>query len=569
MRDLRSMSLVGGARTLGLIAFLLSAPVGILAALAATHDPLASVNEAIAWLAIGVLSQLVMGAILLIGNLLLIRRDFTARSTRGAVVVVAILAGASRGAAIALVPGVWDLNSTATTFVRVLSSAIIFGLWLVIIGAALGANDRYRVQLDDLVDELATRELQLRLVDPDRAAHQSSQTNALIAQSAAPLMEELAQDKGGQDYAGLARLVQDAIDDRLRPLSHQFWFDRAPVIETPWTASDFVRSVASTPIPWRRALPLMTALLVGNSLVRWGWPTGAVSGLTASALVVFIVVVCTQLGRVRRLTWNIVMYVLLLLVPALGALAVVEAVTGQPQRASVNLLMALGVPIALLLGAATSRVIVDRRATVRTLRERIAEPTWDHHLGELHRRQVETDAAAFLHNTVQSRLVAASLQLEQAAAQGDQVRADEALRMVHDALDLATTAGTYRVGLPPRQRLEQLVAAWRGIAEVTVELPVELSPDAAWRTATEAVEECVTNAVRHGRATRVSVRFRQSDEAIDVDVDDDGVDDGGVDGLAPPLAAGLGRSWMGRVTVGRWNLTTSPGGATVSLRIPI
>ena len=84
----------------------------------------------------------------------------------------------------------------------------------------------------------------------------------------------------------------------------------------------------------------------------------------------------------------------------------------------------------------------------------------------------------------------------------------------------------------------------------------------AWRTAAEAVEECVTNAVRHGHASRVTVRCRQNAEAIEIAVDDDG---GGASGSE---GQGLGSSWMSRITGGKWSLTSSQTGAKVALRIP-
>ena len=256
------------------------------------------------------------------------------------------------------------------------------------------------------------------------------------------------------------------------------------------------------------------------------------------------------------------MYVLLLLVPASAGVAVVEAQTGQDQLASVNVLFAVGVPIALLIGAAANTVVVDRQGTLRVLREQIAAPTWDAHLGELHRRRVESETASFLHNSVQSRLMAASLQLDLAAKQGDQARAADALDQARATLDMAATHSP-AIGSPPRARLDELALAWEGIAEVTIESPDALEPEAAWRMAVEAVEECVANAVRHGHASRVSVRCRQDGGAIEIDVDDDGFGPTGAEG------AGLGSVWMRHVTRGQWSRTESGIGAKVALRIPI
>ena len=562
MLDRRFVELLGNARTIGLTAFLLSIPIGLVAALTATHDAFASLEVLLAWLAIGVLGQLALGVALLLGNFVLVRRDFGKQGTRLATILVAIGGGATRGIAIALLPEVWNLPTVTSVPVRIVSSAIIFGLWLVIIGAALGANDRYRAELDALVDELALHELQLRMIDDEQSTLQRSRAAARIAESTAPIARVLEATGGAHDHARTARLVQSAIEERLRPLSHEFWFDRAPVIETPRSSGEFVSRVLSTPVPWKRALPLMSALLIGNSLVRWGWPVGFAGGLAGSACVALIVLTFTRLGRIHRLRWNSAMYVLLLLVPASAGVAVVEAQTGQDQLASVNVLLAVGVPIALLIGAAANTLVVDRQESLRVLRERIAAPTWDAHLGALHRRRVESETASFLHNSVQSRLMAASLQLDLAARQGDQARAADALDQARATLDMAATHSP-AIGSPPRARLDEIALAWEGIADVTIESPDALEPEAAWRMAVEAVEECVTNAVRHGHASRVSVRCRQDGGAIEIDVDDDGF------GLTGAEGAGLGSVWMRHITRGQWSRTESGSGAKVALRIPI
>ena len=562
MTEARFIDLLGNPRTIGLVAFLLSIPIGLIAALTATHDPLASSREVLAWIAIGVLAQLAVGAALLVGNLLLVWLDVTGHGTRVVTILVAFGAGAVRGVCVGLLPEASNLPTTTTIPIRILSSAIIFGLWLLILGAALGANDRYRADVGALVEELATRELQLRIVDAHQVSIHSSHAAARIAESTSPLQAALGAEVAAPDHARTARLVQDAIEERLRPLSHQFWFEREPQIETPSTAGSLVRRVVGTPIPWRRAIPVMSLLLVGNSLVRWGWPAGFFSGLVASALVAIIVITFTSLGSSHRQRWNSVMYVVLFLVPAPAAVLVIEHLTDQPQRASVNFVLALGVPTAFLLGAAATVVIVDRRATIHDLRSRIAEPTWDAHLGELHRRHVESEAASFLHNTVQSRLVAASLQLEQAAAEGDQERADGALQEVREVLELASTTAGFPLGPPPSERLSRLPQAWRGIATVTIEVPDTLEPDVAWRPASEAVEECVTNAVRHGHATRVAVLCHQTPDAIEITIDDDGSGSWNSEG------SGLGHHWMARVTGGQWSITPALTGATVAMRIP-
>jgi len=566
MLDRSFLSLIGNARTIGRKAFLLTVPIGIPAALSVTRDPFTSLDTLLAWLTIGAIAQLALGAVLAVGSAALRRSDFSLARTRVAAVAVAVGAGAARGVVLALLPALWGLSTSTPIPVRIVSSAIIFGLWLVIIGAALGANDRYHSELTSLVDELATHELQLRLVDDRDSSGHLSRAAARIADASEPISSALGAGAASLDYARTAVLVQDAIEERIRPLSHELWFDRAPVIAAPRSPLAFVRRVVSAPVPWRRAVPLMTALLVWNSLVGVGWPLGLLAGLAGGALVAVIVITCTLLGQRHRLRVNIVMYVLLLLIPAPVELAIVEGGSGERLPTSIHILLAVGIPLAFLLGAIASTVIDDREATLGELRARIADDAWDEHLGALHRRRVESDVGSFLHNTVQSRLLAASLQLQNAAARDDRESAEVALEQAREALSMAESLGSVVNDPSPRERLEYLAVAWQGLADVTIDLPDSLEPEGAWQLVVQAVDECVTNAVRHGHARRVDVVCRQGDDAIHVTVDDDG--DG--EDATGTESAGLGRRWFDQVSGGRWSLTPAGpgGGSRVLLTIP-
>lgn len=570
MLDRRFLSLVGNPRTLGLVAFLLSVPIGVPATLSVPRNPFASVATTGAWLAIGAAAQLALGAVLAIGNVALRHRDFSLARTRAAAALVAMGAGAARGVVLALLPGLYGLPTTTPIPVRIVSSAIIFGLWLVVIGAALGANDRYRSELSSLIGEIATHELQLRLVDDRESFAHRSNAAARVAEASEPISAALrpadtSQDyaRTSQDYARTARLVQAAIEERIRPLSHELWFDRAPVIAAPRDPLGFARRVVSAPVPWRRAVPLMTALLLWNSLVGVGWPLGLFAGLAGSALVAAIVITCTSLGRARRLPSNVAMYLLLLLIPAPVELAIIEAVSGERLPTSFHILLAVGIPLAFLLGALASTVIDDRESTLRALRARIDDDVWDEHLGALHRRQVESDVGSFLHNTVQSRLVAASLQLQRAAAHDDHTIAEQALERAREALQMAAALSSPVGHEPARERLEYLAVAWQGLADVTIALPDVLEPEGAWLLAAQAIDECVANAVRHGHARRVHVRCRLGDSALEVEIDDDG--------SIPPSegAPGLGSDWMDQATKGRWARAVSSDGTRLTLRIPL
>jgi signal transduction histidine kinase len=84
---------------------------------------------------------------------------------------------------------------------------------------------------------------------------------------------------------------------------------------------------------------------------------------------------------------------------------------------------------------------------------------------------------------------------------------------------------------------------------------------AAYRIA----QEGVTNAVRHGRAGRVEVRLRSREDALTVEVDDDGT------GLADDARPGVGLASMREraAEVGGWcTVAAHPGGTLVTAHLP-
>ena len=157
--------LIGSRRSLGLTAFFVTAPIGFFAAWTATREPFVSTQVLLSWCVIGVLSQLALGAVLLVGYVTVGDRNGRKPSTRALVIALVLTAAAARGVVIAVLPAMWDLTTTTSPAVRIGSSTIIFGLWLMIIGAALAANDQYRSKVGTLLDELVTRELAERLLD--------------------------------------------------------------------------------------------------------------------------------------------------------------------------------------------------------------------------------------------------------------------------------------------------------------------------------------------------------------------------------------------------------------------
>jgi signal transduction histidine kinase len=165
----------------------------------------------------------------------------------------------------------------------------------------------------------------------------------------------------------------------------------------------------------------------------------------------------------------------------------------------------------------------------------------------------------------------------------DPATAVEPLRSVQETgrqalVEMSRLVGLLRddsteLGLAPQPRLHELPALVDQIRAAG--LPVELQVDGAGRplplgielTAYRVVQEALTNALKHAGPARAGVRLRYADEAIEIDVTDDGP------GSPNGHAGGHGLAGMReRVSVFGGEMTAGPrpgGGFAVHVRLPL
>ncbi|NGO81147.1 sensor histidine kinase [Streptomyces sp. YC504] len=180
------------------------------------------------------------------------------------------------------------------------------------------------------------------------------------------------------------------------------------------------------------------------------------------------------------------------------------------------------------------------------------------------RRRIERD----LHDGVQQRLVALGMLLGRALRGQDPQRREELLRQAHEESRLALgdlREVAWRV-YPVALDEAGLGAALETVVERT-SIPVRLDyglaeePDRPVATvAYFVVSEAVTNAVKHSRATSISVRLRQkaTPGQLVVTVEDDGI------GGADPAGGGLvGLSRRAAALDGTLVVHSPPGGPTL------
>ena len=540
---------------IGKTAFWLVSIPSVLGVLTVLPSGISILHGFVLWMLASIVSTSFLGLVLMASADLRSRVHLSAVARRVVVLATMLLAGAARGLGIILVFALADVDDRTTAAARVLGSSVIFAVWLVLIGGFLSALAGYRAARQELLDEIVMRELQMRLVDEGRVADRRDLAALRMSDTTAMVREILAStDVGSSDECSrISMLLHRAIDERIRPLVHEMWFEPPPEFDAPSSIRGFLRRAFLTPVPLVWALALYAFIETTGALLAIGGSLGV-----AVALVEWVacaaVIVGERLIRPRPgLVSRSIMMLALLVAPLLSAWLLLGGRIEVQIPFFSLLAFVLTAPILTFTCCAARAVLDDRGPSLEELQERLERDDWAEQLEMLERRNAENSVASVIHNTVQARLLAAALQLETAAITHDQERATSALEDARTALN-AAHPGQASVAWSPEERLMSIAAAWKGIVNVEIAYGSGLGSSAGMRLALDAVEECVANAARHASATIVEVSLARMGDGLQVIVSDNGLASVGGSG------SGLGSDWMQRISAGRVTRTRTESG---------
>ena len=173
-------------------------------------------------------------------------------------------------------------------------------------------------------------------------------------------------------------------------------------------------------------------------------------------------------------------------------------------------------------------------------------------------QQSGKEVAAFLHNSVQSELLALSYQLEELSKNPDSKEAKVTLERLASSLTAQIGKNFENFNEKPTERLSTLVSAWSGIALVEYASdPDVLSGFSRAHDVVQVIEESITNAVRTASATIIQISWERTGSLnLRVEVKDNGH----VDHIG---ASGLGTQWLDEIAYGRWSRETIEGQTTL------
>jgi signal transduction histidine kinase len=477
-----------------------------------------------------------------------------------------LLAGLARGAVLLGLDILTGQQTVGQELFRLLGGPI-FTFVTFTLAAVLASNyQRHRESLAALADEryrLQIRSAGIRAKVQIQREELLSKIRSLLDPAIAKIQANLT----GRSSTEAIDSLRSTVDDVVRPLSLEV-AEASDELEAE-SGKAVIREKA--PIPSRIMLgefivPLWATLILSIVLVPASFllegPIGAITILLSAFLSMFI-----GLGVFQFLTIKLPVhpYLAALAVPSFSAVSLIpiyyaaEVLQWNVTVSQVNALLLFGVSVGITTFAAqfaqlqrkaTTEKLVGVNLQLEILNAALRQELW------LNRRRT----ASVLHGPVQAALFASAMKLSQEQKPTPELVA-EVERDIAAAIEKLNNPSNLE-GEDISDLLNQIIEIWSDAAEITIEIPDDLEAAIARQPlASEALieisREFITNAIKHGKASKVSLTVSRLDDLrIAIKVVDDG------QGLPPGAKPGFGSKLLSELSL-VWSQTRE-GDSTLS-----
>jgi|GEM_PF-3284158 len=475
-----------------------------------------------------------------------------------AFIIVVIFAGTLRGSIIVASMQFFDLESRGTPITRVASSILVSVFWIGLISLVVRWFKSFAVEYQQLletevntskstknsevIDENALNSwLELR----NSLSELNSETkNILVADTATEMQRA-------------AAVIRESIDSRFRPASHELLAVAVPAAPR-LTLRNILRLTFD---PWhppvvRTWIPAIVVVAVG-SIVRTGWDVGATYTTLYAITLILCLAASIALSKKIRGTTLVITPLLCVLtaMPLALAWVVGDLIFSTPPDYAGAAIISIQTPVTVIGIALINRLDRERKQALDLLRTHIDMGVIEELASRMLGANQVSELGVFLHNSLQSELLALSILLSDAAKSADPEVMNKTKGIVLSRLAIAQESNTktspwscLTKGAP---NFMDICQAWEGIATIRIELPQRSIDPRRAATLYRIIEEGVANAIRHGNADVITVVAEFHTDGLRVTISDNGR---GHQELRTqtPQSTGAGSRWFTQISHSTW-----------------
>ena len=475
--------------------------------------------------------------------------------------LILILLGVFRGVAIYLGTDIFELQQSVNLFSKILASVSSTLFWIYLLASFENALTDFRETIKDIwrrtifLASLEKHGNQSVYVSEEVLAEYNTLVNRL--QGIISVKEDQVQDKSY--FLSLSSQLREIIEESVRPLSHRIWLKNNTFIPRlnvvrylGFTTNNLAKTLLSSGI----ALALISSFNLNTQF-------GITRSLSSVAIVLGVFFSLHFAGQKFFDTFYTTIPGKIFIVFAPGTLIslflyVANRFIFVDDLGAWNAFyLLLTPPIQIMVGSAIS-VRTDLVSLERELNSKLEKVV----LREGSRSGLlDGEFASYLHNSVQSELMALSYQLERDEPDEKLEEKKEALARLHSRLKKGVEDDFNDFFESAVDRVSRLESAWRGIAQVEISIPAEiLQREGVGFLVVQVIEESILNAVRFCKARKVSAYVKDLQaSSFTLVVTNDGT---------PPSETGngLGTKWLDAQFPEKWRRQDSADGSSLIIR---
>jgi len=509
--------------------YFLTIPIDVIVLLLSSDHASTGSSDFLRW---AILSLIAHGSI---APVVALAHFFTSKFQSWKIDLVAlVLLGIVRGIAINVGFEILNIEPQVSALYKVLNSAISLPLWF--IGVAVFVESRRQFQkefealfLRSVRKEQTSEDMQnLNPVADDGELIQHLQ--AVASGLAYEIEGVLSQPASQVDYAKQASKIQDLINSELRPASAKLWNGStltAPKLSIP--------TLVRISLLYQKLKVFTASLLFAPYIFiglngTLGWRLAGIETLLATSFNILVFLVCEALfknGLLNRRFTNVAIVGLSYVIPFMAIVFLLPSSmfwTDSVATIFFYQLFLTASHILILLGLNLYKLLGQQRAAVLQSFEQIIEGNQIAPVSEADLIAVrDIDLARYLHGELQAGLIATSLLLQRASKTGDTDLARHALRSAANILRQDHARISQSRISSPQARLEKISTGWRGIAEVRIDLNwIDHLETSVQNDVIALIDEGVSNAIRHAKASVISVSGTREEGIVHLEISSDG-----------------------------------------------